>query len=74
MKIAALLIGLFLMGAGVVGLIIVPSPRDVRAFLAEYTATPAGLYALAALRIGLGWCSSGPHEYHELLVRCAPSA
>lgn len=54
MKLAALLIGFFLMGAGVVGLV-VPSPRDVRAFLAEYTATSAGLYVLAALRIGLGW-------------------
>jgi hypothetical protein len=53
MKTAALLIGLFMMGAGVLGLV-VPSPREVRAFLGEYTATSTGLYALAAARIGIG--------------------
>ena len=53
MKLAALLIGLFMMGVGVVGLV-VPSPLDVRAFLGEFTATPAGLYVLAAVRIAIG--------------------
>jgi hypothetical protein len=53
MKLAALLIGFFMMSVGFVGLV-VPSPGDIRAFLGEFTVTPAGLYVLAALRIGIG--------------------
>ena len=50
MKLLALLIGLFVMAVGLVG---VAAP-SVLMRVAELTVTSVGLYAIAALRIGIG--------------------
>lgn len=53
MKLAALLIGIFMMTVGVVGLV-VPSPDEIRAYFGSFTATAGGLYVVAAARIAIG--------------------
>jgi hypothetical protein len=50
MRIAALLVALFVMVVGVVGIFL----PDSLMMLARYVVTPAGLYAIAALRIVIG--------------------
>ena len=50
-RMAALLVALFTIGIGVVGLI---SPDSVTAARRQYFATPTGLYTAAAVRLAMG--------------------
>jgi hypothetical protein len=60
MKFLTVLIGLFVMIVGVVGI----AAPSVLLRVAEYATTPIGLYAVAALRIGIG----------IVLIRVAPTS
>ena len=51
MRMAALLVGLFTAGVGVVGLV---SPATLTAARRQYFATPAGLYTAGATRLAMG--------------------
>jgi hypothetical protein len=51
MRMAALLVGLFTVGIGVIGLV---SPASVTAVRRQYFATPAALYTAAAVRLTMG--------------------
>jgi hypothetical protein len=51
MKIAALLVAVFTIVVGIVGII---SPDSVTAVRRQYFATPVGLYAAGALRVAMG--------------------
>lgn len=51
MRMAALLVGLFTVVVGVVGLV---SPASVTAVRRQYFATPAGLYTASAVRLAMG--------------------
>src|SRR5206468_7626502 len=51
MRSAALLVGLFTIAVGIVGLV---SPESVSTVRRLYFATPVGLYSAAAVRVGLG--------------------
>jgi hypothetical protein len=51
MRLAALLVALFTVGVGVVGLV---SPASLTALRRQYFATPAGLYTAGAVRLAMG--------------------
>lgn len=51
MRMAALLVALFTVGVGVVGLV---SPASLTAVRRQYFAAPAGLYAAGAVRLAMG--------------------
>jgi hypothetical protein len=51
MRVAALLVALFTIGVGVVGVV---SPASVTAVRRLYFATPTGLYTAAAVRLAMG--------------------
>ena len=51
MRMAALLVGLFTVVVGVVGLV---SPASVTAVRRQYFATPAGLYTASVVRLAMG--------------------
>ena len=51
MRIAALLVALFVVVVGIVGIV---SPDSVTTVRRQYFATPVGLYAAAAIRVAMG--------------------
>jgi ribose/xylose/arabinose/galactoside ABC-type transport system permease subunit len=51
MRIAALLVALFVVVVGIVGIV---SPDSVTAVRRQYFATPVGLYAAGAVRVAMG--------------------
>ena len=51
MRMAALLVALFTVGVGVVGVV---SPESVTAVRRQYFATPTGLYTASAVRLAMG--------------------
>jgi hypothetical protein len=51
MRIAALLVALFIVVVGIVGIV---SPDSVTTVRRQYFATPAGLYAAGAVRVAMG--------------------
>ena len=61
-RVAALLVALFTIGVGVLGLI---SPDSVTAARRQYFATPTGFYTAAAVRLAMGlvviMCASASH-------------
>ena len=61
MKIAALLLALFTVVVGIVGLV---SPDSVTTVRRLYFATPVGLYAAAAVRVAMGL----------VVILCAPAS